>query len=80
MVRLRGTVNSEELQGLTLGPTRHITPTNHYGVHCANCSELYYVDESTMARIKSAWEGDRSEIPFRCADCEDEYAEQESGR
>jgi hypothetical protein len=80
MVRLRETVNSEERQGLTLGPTRHITATNHYGVHCADCGELYYVDESTMGRIRSAHEGDRSEVPFRCDDCEDESAEQEFGR
>ena len=80
MVRLREAVESEERQSLALGPTRHMTATNHYGVHCADCGELYYVDESTIGRIKSAQEGDRSEIPFRCPDCEDEWGEQEFAR
>jgi len=78
MVRLREAV--EEGHGIPLGPTRNVTATNHYGVRCAECGDLYYVDESTMRRIRSAQEGDRSEVPFRCADCEDEWAEQEFGR
>jgi len=80
MVRLRETLNGEERHSLTLGPTRNVTVTNRYGVHCPDCGEVYYVDESAMRRIRSAREGDQSEVPFRCADCDDEYAEQESGR
>jgi hypothetical protein len=80
MARLRESVNADEIHGSALWPTRSVTATNHYGVHCADCGDLYYVDESTMKRIRSAQEGDRSEVPFRCVECDDEYADQESGR
>ena len=80
MVRLRETMNPEERQGLTPGPTKRITATNQYGAHCADCGDLYYVDEAIMRKVRAAREGDPSEVPFRCTDCEDEYAEEESGR
>ena len=80
MVRLRETMNPEERQGFTPGATKQMTATNHYGLHCAGCGDLYYVDESIMRKVRAAHEGDPSEVPFRCTDCEDEYTEEECGR
>lgn len=80
MTRLREKINPEEEQGPIEGPTKFITRANRYGLHCAECGDLYYVDETVMRRVKSAQEGDPSEIAFRCDECEEEYAEEESGR
>jgi hypothetical protein len=80
MARLREAIDPEERQSWTVGPTRYMTATNHYQLHCADCGELYYVDEATMRKVRSAHEGDPSEVAFRCSDCEEEYAEEESGR
>jgi hypothetical protein len=80
MVRLREKINPEEEQGVVVGPTKYVTARNHYGLHCVDCGELYYVDEAIMHRVKSAHEGDPTEIPFRCSDCEEEYAEEETSR
>ena len=80
MVRLRENLDPEWEQILAVGPTKYITATNHYGLRCVDCAELYYVDEAIMQRVKSAQEGDPSEIPFRCNDCDERYAEEESSR
>jgi len=77
MVRLRENIRPDD-GGAVGGATKYITQSNRYGVHCAECGEFYYVDESTMRRIRSAHEGDPSEIPFRCYDCEEEYGEEET--
>lgn len=76
MVRLRENLDPEEELGVVVGPTKYITASNHYGLHCVDCGELYYVDEAILLRVKSAHEADPTEIPFRCNDCEEEYAEE----
>jgi hypothetical protein len=80
MVRLRENINPEEDHGIALGPTKYITASNRYGLHCVDCGELYYVDEAIMQRVKLAHEADPTEIPFRCSDCEEGYADEESSR
>lgn len=37
------------------------------------CDELFYVDEATYERVRSAMEFDPADNPFRCDDCEQEY-------
>jgi len=80
MVRLRDNIRPDDEHYAFGDATKYITQSNRYGVHCAECGELYYVDQAIMRRIKSAHEGDPSELAFRCFDCEEEYAEEETGR
>jgi len=76
MVRLREAVNPEERShAFMAGPTKQPTQANRYGLRCGDCGDLYYVDDGTMRRVRSAHEGDPSEVPFRCDNCEEEYAE-----
>jgi len=73
MERLRERLDTDEMYASREKPTKYKTDTNRYGVHCAMCGELYYVDEHTISKVRSAVEVDPSDNPFLCADCEEEY-------
>ncbi len=60
-------------------PTRFETRLNKHEVRCGVCDRLFYVDESTYERVRSAIEFDPTDNPFRCDDCEEEYAELAAG-
>ena len=77
MNRLREELNPEEVQGAIEGKTRYMTSRNRYRLHCAECYELFYVDEGTYRRATSPLQGDPSEIAFLCDACEQEYSEEE---
>ena len=77
MARLREEINPDEEQGRISSATKHVTDSNRYGLHCAECGEFYYVDESIMRLVKAAQEGD-AEMAFRCDNCMEEYGEEES--
>jgi hypothetical protein len=76
MVRLKEKLNPEEEQGALEGPTRYKTDRNQHGLHCRECGELYYVDDSIYRATCAAIEADPSENPFVCDDCEEEYGEE----
>jgi hypothetical protein len=78
MDRLREKVNPEEM-GVLRGPTRYITQQNRHALHCRECGDLYYVDDSTIRRLHAVLKGDSSENPFCCPRCEEEYTEDAYG-
>ena len=80
MVKRRENLNLEERLD-TLGcPTRYETEHNRHGLRCRECSELYYVDDSTSEKVSAVIGIDPTESPFVCSDCEAAYAEEASVR
>ena len=77
MKRLREELDADEKLAELAGPSKHKTATNRYGVHCADCGDLYYVDEHTFNELKSALEFDPTGNPFCCDECQEEYGEDE---
>jgi hypothetical protein len=77
MDRLREKLNPEEEQNALTGPTRYMTDNNLHGLHCRECGGMYYVDDSIYRRVMAVTDWDPSENPFVCADCEEQYAEEE---
>ena len=63
----------EEIPGSVETPTKFPTERNEYEMRCSVCDELFYVDEATYERARSAMEFDPADNPFRCDDCEQEY-------
>ena len=66
----------DDLETSVDAPTRFKTEGNTCELHCAGCSELFYVDEHTFNRALSALAFDATDNPFYCDDCEAEYAEE----
>jgi endogenous inhibitor of DNA gyrase (YacG/DUF329 family) len=77
MNRLREGLDADEKLAELVRPSKHKTATNRYEVHCADCGDLYYVDEHTFNALKSALEFDSTASPFCCDGCEEEYGEDE---
>jgi hypothetical protein len=80
MPKLRETLNPDEKMGALGGPTRIKTPENQHPLHCSECADLYYVDETTYRDVMRAVEFDPSENPFICDRCSEEEAEEERAR
>lgn len=76
MVRLREKLNPEEQLDALGCPTRYETERNLHGLHCRECGELYYVDDSTAEKVGV----DPTENPFVCSECEEAYAEEAYAR
>lgn len=66
----------KEQQFAIEGPTKFRTERNRHRLHCTQCGELYYVDETTLRKVTSSLEWDPSEVSFYCNDCEEEYQEE----
>lgn len=79
MDRLREQVDTDDINAAHERPTRYPTEKNRFQLHCGLCGELYYVNELTAQRAKSAIQRDPSETPFYCERCEEEYSEDEHG-
>lgn len=62
----------DEIPAAIVTPTKFPTELNKYKMRCGVCDELFYVDETTYNRVRSAVEFD-PDNPFRCDDCEEEY-------
>lgn len=74
MPRLRETLD-EPRSGVET-PTKFETERNKYEMRCGVCDGLFYVDEMTYNRVRSAIDFDPTDNPFRCDDCEQEYDEE----
>ncbi|HEY7912040.1 MAG TPA: hypothetical protein VIG62_09035 [Blastocatellia bacterium] len=77
MDRLREKLNPEEEQNALTVPTRYMTDRNLHQLHCRECGEIYYLDDSIYRKVMAAIDWDSSENPFVCDECEEEYAEEE---
>jgi hypothetical protein len=66
---------ADEIAAVIDTPTEFPTEWNKYGINCEVCGGLFYVDERTYERVRSAVEFDPSDIPFRCDDCQEGYDE-----
>jgi hypothetical protein len=75
MERLRENLNPEEKLHAFGRPTQHKTEVNQQGLHCRECGQLYYIDETSYRKALAGLEGDASEIRFYCEDCEAALAE-----
>ncbi|HSB11525.1 MAG TPA: hypothetical protein VLM38_18700 [Blastocatellia bacterium] len=73
MPTLRETL--DEIPAAIETPTTFPTERNKYEMRCGVCDELFYVDETTYDRVRSAVEFDPTDNPFRCDDCQEEYDE-----
>lgn len=80
MPKLRETLNPDEKIDALGAPTRMKTPENPYPLHCSECAEVFYVDESTYGDFMKAIEFDPSENPFTCERCSEEEGEEEHAR
>jgi hypothetical protein len=74
MSNLRSSLNPEEQPGAVAGPTGYRTGINQFELRCGMCGNLYFVDQPTAERVKTAIEQGLDD-PFRCEDCEEEYDE-----
>ena len=74
MTRLRETLDEPRSDVDT--PTKFKTEVNNHRMLCGVCDGLFYVDEATYSRVRSAIEFDPAGNPFRCSDCEQNYDEE----
>ena len=74
MPRLRSTLNPDEQPGLIQSPTKYRIGPNQLELVCGFCNGIYYVDEATFQRAKSAMEKG-IDNPFCCDECEAEQEE-----
>ncbi|MBI4467895.1 MAG: hypothetical protein HY650_01090 [Acidobacteria bacterium] len=58
-------------------PSAEQTESQPHGLHCGMCGGLFYVDDETIGRVRSAIERGLSENPFCCEDCEAAYEDEE---
>lgn len=63
--------SSDEIQAAMETPTEFPTEWNKYGINCEVCGGLFYVDETTCSRVRSALEFDPTDTRFRCDDCQE---------
>jgi len=74
MARLKETLDEPRSDVDT--PTKFKTDVNSHRMLCGVCDGLFYVDETTYNRVRSAIEFDPADNPFRCSDCEQNYDEE----
>lgn len=67
---------SDEIPVALDTPTELPTEWNKYGINCEVCGGLFYVNETTYDRVRSALEFDPTDTPFRCDDCEQAAGEE----
>ncbi len=77
MARLRERLDPDWKEGSAERPTAEKTGRNQFGLHCTICGGLFYVDEDTLCKVRSAIERGLSENPFCCDDCDEQFGEEE---
>jgi cell division protein FtsN len=65
-----------DLNADILVPKRTRTRLNRFQVQCGSCGDLFFVDQETAEKVRSAIAFDPAGNPFCCDDCEQEYDEE----
>jgi hypothetical protein len=73
MTRLREIL--DEPRSDAEAPTRFKTEVNSHRMLCGICDGVFFVNQATYDRVRSAKEFDPTDNPFRCDDCEEQYDE-----